>query len=167
MRGISIIEVIIYVAVLVLVMGFTVNAILIMTRSLNTSNVNRNIIFAAETGLERMLREIRLANSIDMAATVFNSHPGQLTLSTTDLVSGASTTIKFYLSASTLMVREGLAAPQLLTSSTTKIANLIFRQVVGSSVSEAVKIELEMQSGEGILQKSEKFYGAAILKASY
>jgi len=107
--------------------------------------------------MERMIREIRSAESID-PASIFGSHPGYLKLNTLDDL-GNPTSIEFFLNGTSLMAKEGTSQPESLTASSTDVSNLVFRQISVSADSKAVRIELEISS--------EKFYDTAILRKSY
>ena len=116
--------------------------------------------------MERMANEIRLANDIDDAGSVFAVSPGKLKLNTTD-GSGLATTIEFFLSGAGIFVKEGSSASEALTASTTEITSLIFSKITASTVSKAVKISLTAKAKGGRMEKTEKFYNTAILRGSY
>lgn len=165
-KGFTFIEIIIYVAVLAVMSVLVVNAILAMTKSFGRFKTVGQINLSAETALERMAREIRLADDIDASRSVFNAHPGRLSLKTINPLTGAPAALEFFLAAATLMLQSGASDPEPLTSSKTEVSNLVFR-LIETPFSKAIKIELELQSGKGNLEKSEKFYQTAILRRSY
>lgn len=162
-RGFTLIEVLIYAAILALIFILVVGAILVMIRSFGDLRSSRNMNNFAMTALERMTREVKFASEIDDGNSTFGSSPGRLTLNTVDLDTGLDTTIEFFLSGTDLMVKEGAASAQALSSSKVEVSELIFRKVENSDISKAVKIELEIQAGT----KSAKFYNTAILRRSY
>ena len=166
-KGLTLIETIIYAAIFALISILVINAILMMTESFNVFRVARNINNSSEVAMERMTREIRWADDINVAESVFGSNPGRLVLNTIDPATGLATTTEFFVLNGALMIREGASDAQPLTSYKTEVTNLIFKQIAGSSVSKAVKIELELQSGRGNFQKKEKFYNSVILRRSY
>ena len=122
------------------------------------------VIAAAVVSLERMIREIRLANTI-ASASVFNAHPGHLILTTIDQ-NGDPATIEFYLSNDTLMIKEGVAMAASSTPASIRADNLVFRQI-NTSHSKAVRVELTLTDYRSHTPRSEKFYALAVLRGSY
>ena len=167
--GFSLVETLIYVAILAAVSIFIVNSILMITKSFNNYRAWRNVNAAGEAAMERMVREIKLADSINMGTSVFDSNPGHLALNTIDPDTEAATTIEFYVSGNALMIKEGVQSGAVLTPSSVELMNLIFREVATSTdtKSKAIRIEMEIRSGTGNYQKTARFYDTAILRRSY
>ena len=162
-------EMLIYAAILAVVSIFVVNSILMIVKSFNNYRTWRYVNASGEAAMERIVREIKLADSINAGTSVFDSNPGRLVLNTIDPDSESATTIEFYVSSSSLMVKEGGATGVTLTPSAVNLTNLIFREVATSTnaKSKAIRVEMEIRSGEGIYQKTAKFYDTAILRRSY
>lgn len=166
-RGFTLIEILIYVSMLVIVSVFVINTILIMTKSFGSIKTTRIINTSSEVAMERMIGEIRLADSIDVNLSDFDSHPGKLILNTIDPFTEAVTTIEFSISGNTLQVKKGASSAVPLTAYDVRVNNLIFKRLINSTVSEAIKIELELESGKGNNIKSSKFYSTVVLRRSY
>ncbi len=168
-RGFSLIEALVYTAILGVVSIFVVNSILLIIKSFNNYQLTNQASMAGEVAMERITREIRLANDIDKTNSVFNVNPGRLSLLTINPDTQAPTTIDFFISGSALMIKEGGDSPSILTPANVVLANLIFREVATSTnfVSKAVKIEMEIRSSRGNYQKSVKFYDTTVLRGSY
>lgn len=165
-KGLTFIEIIIYVAVLAVLSVLVVNIILVLTESFGRFKAANRLISSAEAALERIIREIRLANDLDISESIFNVSPGRLVLKTVDPLTEITVQKEFFLATTALMLQEDLLTPQPLTSSKVEATNLIFR-LIETPPSKAIKIELELQSGAGRLKKTEKFYTTAILRRSY
>lgn len=165
-RGFALVELIIYIAILAIISILVIDIILVMTKSLGTISVVRNINNSAEVALERMTREIRLAKDINVSASNFDAHPSRLALNTINPLTGDATTMEFFLDNDLLMLSKGGGAPKPLSSSRTKVTNLVFRQI-NTPASKSIKIEMEIQGERGNLLKSEKFYNTATLRQSY
>lgn len=165
-RGLSLIETIVYITIFAIISVLAVNSLVMVMKSFNQGRLWSRICASAETATERMTREIRLAYDIDLGLSTLNFHPGHLFLNTYD-VSGAPTTIDFYLDNGILMVSEGGGAAVALTSSQVEVTNLVFRPISAPSTSKAIKIELEIRGTQGNYQKTERFYNTAILRGSY
>lgn len=168
-KGFSLVEMLIYAAILAVVSIFIVNSILMITKSFNNYRAWRNVNAAGEAAMERMAREIKLADSINAGTSVFDSNPGRLSLNTIDPDTETATTIEFYASGNILMVKEGVQSGVVLTPSGVELTNIIFREVAVSTntKSKAIRIEMEIRSGTGSYQKTARFYDTAILRRSY
>ncbi|MBU3925874.1 type II secretion system GspH family protein [Patescibacteria group bacterium] len=166
-QGMSLIEVIFYTAIIAIVFILVVNSLSIVIKAFNQGRVSIKINNSAETAMERMTREIRFAYDVD-DSSVLGSSPGHLVLNTYSTSSPEVTTlIEFYIDSGKLMIKEGDMTADQLTSSDLSVTNLIFREIIASSISKAVKIEMTLQGSSGNYQKIENFYNTAILRKSY
>jgi len=110
--------------------------------------------------IETMIRSIRGASSVDVAASVFGASPGTLKINSR----------KFYLANTTLEVQDGSNPAQDLTSSDTRVTSLIFYRDFSSGPSissDIIKIEMTIESGQGSLLESRKFFASAVLRGEY
>lgn len=164
MKGYTLVEAIIYVAILTVLSVTFISLLFTMTRTYTEFRLARDIVSSASLGLERMVREIRQARSVDLSS-ILGVHPGRLLLNTID-GAGAPTTIDFYLSSGTLMVKQGTGAAASTTAARVNVDNLIFRQI-NTVKSAAIKVELTLSSARGQLSRTEKFYATAVLRGSY
>lgn len=165
-RAFTLIEFIIYLSIFSIVSIFTVNVILTVLKSYNSFKTVKTLRADAEIALERIGREVKLANDIDLTNSILNVNPGAIYLNTVDQVSGVSKTVEFLKSGDSLILYENGSDIKFLTSSSTKVVNVVFQQISASS-SKAVKVDLELKSGKNNFEKSEKFYLTAVLRGSY
>lgn len=165
-RGSSLLETLIYSAILGMVAVFATGSILAMMKSYFSVKMSRDLNFSASVAMERMVNEIRLANDIDDAGSIFAASPGRLKLNTTGSF-GAPTAVEFFLSGTGIFVKEGAGASEALTASSTEITSLIFNKITSSTVSKAVKISLTAKAKGGRMGKTANFYNTAILRGSY
>jgi len=156
-KGFTLIETIIYTAIIAVIFILVVNSLSIVIKAFNQGRVAIKINNSAEVAMERMTREIRFAYDID-ASSNLDSHPGHLVL---------NTDVEFYLDSGKIMIIDRGASAVVLTSDDLTVTNLVFRQINSSSVSRAVKIEMAIQGSSGNYQKTENFYNTAILRGSY
>ncbi len=161
-KGFTLIEVIIYTAILAIIFILVVNSLSIVIKAFNQGRVTIKINNSAETAMERMAREIRFAYGIDASSAL-----DHLVLNTYVLGTEIPTTAEFYIDSGKLMVKEGISPADQLTSSDLNVTNLVFSQISASSVSKAIKIEMTIQGSSGNYQKTEDFYNTAILRGSY
>ena len=162
-RGYTLMELVVYVAVFALLSVVVVNAILSVAGTFLVIRAERNVNTTANTALERVVRETRLAIGVDTFASTFGAHPGRLTLNTTD-TNGIAATVEFYIENGTLKVRENGVDAGALTPSTVAIDTFIMRFITVGSV-QAVKIELTLHDTRGGTARS--FYNTALLRGSY
>lgn len=164
-RGLSLVETLLYVALLALSLLVVMQTLLALTRSFAVFRAAARIEQSAALSLERVVREVRDAQSISDAESVFGAHPGRLLLNTTT-TTGAARTVLFSVSGGALMLTEDGAITGSLTGSTTNVSNLVFRKVT-TGRSTGVKIEMTLSAGSGFAARSENFYVTAVLRDSY
>lgn len=164
-KGFTLIEMVVYVAVLGALAVLAINSLLIMTGTYANLRASRDLNTSATAVLERMTREIRSAYAVD-AGSVLNVHPSDLILDTKD-ASGNSTTVEFYLDTDNLIkVKEGGVARGPLMASSASVSNFVARSISGAN-SKAVKIELTMTATRGTKLKTRNFYTTVVLRGSY
>jgi Tfp pilus assembly protein PilW len=163
--GFTLVETIVYVAMLALILLVVVNTVISISSSYASTKVYADIDQNAATAMERIVREIRGATSIDSTDSTLGSSPGRLVLNTTD-ASGNPTTVDFYLNNGILKLNEGGSYTGPLTASTTDITTLEFQQL-SSGISTAVRVAMTISATEGHYTAQENFYDTVILRNSY
>lgn len=163
--GFTLIEMVIYSALLALISILTINTVLAMSRAAGSFREARNIGLAADAGVERMVRDMRSATLINDAGSSFGANPGVLNIDIVDPDTNASSTVEFYLSGTALARRAG-GVVQILTAPTTEVTSLVFRKFT-TAKSQAIRMEIILRSGHGISQKTENFYDTVVLRGSY
>ena len=163
--GYSMVEMLVYLALLTIITIAIVNAIVLMAQNYRNVKAYRSIESSAISAIGRMEREIRNATSVNGAQTTYNSSPGSLMLNTTD-VNGTAITLRFYLSNSKVMMDRNGSSLGQLTSSDSIVSSLIFRSI-STTTTSAVKIELTIQSGSTTSYVTKNFYDTAIMRGTY
>lgn len=164
-KGFSLIEMIIYVAILSVLTIVTVNATFETVRVFAEFRVSKNLNSSAVSFLERITREIRAANDIDLAQSTLGVNPGRLTLLIKD-AGGANTTVEFYVENGKLKIKEGGVATGSLTSSSVVVNNFTVRSLLNPN-SSAIKIELDLTATRGGISKNRHFYSTIALRGNY
>ncbi|MDO8482863.1 MAG: hypothetical protein Q7S86_03535 [bacterium] len=164
-QGFSLVETIIYTGLLALILFAVTNMMLLMSHSYNYLKLSRHIHVSAVTALDRMVRDIRNAQSVDTGQSTLGTSPGVLTLNTST-VSGTPQTVQFYVSGGGIRVKQDGVDVGPVTLPDVALTNLVFRQI-STGISSAVKIELTLQAGVGPSARSANFYATAILRDSY
>ena len=164
-RGFSLVETFLYAAILSIVLLVVAETLIAVIRSSGSLRTAQRIERDAGFALERMVREIRDAKSVDVAGSTLGTHPGILALNTTT-VSGGTRAVLFYLENDVVYLKEDGVVVGPLSSAQTSASNLVFRRIP-TGRSEGVKIELTLTSGAGSVARSENFYATAVLRDSY
>lgn len=123
------IETVMYVAILAVISAVVFDMIITTATFYGRSRVRRTLNEQGAFILERMVREIRLAHSVNYSKSVFGAHPGSLELNT--IVSPqntSSTTRRFSIQSPDLFLQEGGSSPIPLSRKVT-IKRLVFYEV--------------------------------------
>jgi len=164
-KGATLAEVIVYVFLIGLILSVVVVALFSLSRSYRIMQSSFAIDATAQASFERITREIRGALSIDLVESTLDSSPGKLVLNTRDSL-GDPLTIEFYLDNQTLFVKEDNVDIGPLSVSSARITNLVFREL-SSGESDAIRIEMTVESGQGESLREKKFYSTIVLRGTY
>lgn len=165
-KGYSLIEMIVYIAILSFVSVFVITALVLTIKSFIAFSISRNIVDNASLAIDRIVREVRLSNEVILGSSVFDVNPGALHIKTDD-GTGTTTTMKFYVSNGRLVFNRGTTTGIYLTSDKLNVTNLVFRHSNTSTSSQSIKIEMTLEGGIGETYKSENFYNTAVLRKLY
>jgi type II secretory pathway pseudopilin PulG len=188
--GMSLVELVVYIAILSLITFVIMNGILQLSSVFGKSRTERRVSLTAETALERMVREIRLAKDITCLSTTGGTacpvvqsegiNFGALELDS--FVSHSSSVDqdkKFYCSSSSGNCTQIMFDPntavasdeQQLTPSSVTVTSLTFKKLYNpADVAEttgAVRIEMTITSGSGNTQVTHTYYATAVLRGGY
>ena len=157
--GFSLIEVVVYVAILAVISVVAVNTLLLIHRALAEIRTTRSLDATAAVAMERMIRTIRDAKSVTSI------------VGTTLVLAGseaAPVTYTFDVDANTLRIDSG-SGPVILTPPGVTVSGLAFQKsdLATGGKSEAVKVVLTLQASSGQTVKTQSFYGTAVLRNSY
>jgi len=136
------VEMIIYIAALVLLVGTVISLLVWVVRASNQVHVRNELVAGIEHALSLMANEIREAESVYTPTSV--SGTSQLSLQTSNNVPAleTSTYVDFFLCETRLCIKREFQAPQALTSEKIQIQNLEFTQVqTGSAASVYITVE--------------------------
>lgn len=162
-RGFTIMEVLIYVFILGIISVAIITASLAVMSSFNKTKITRNILESGNNTLERITREIRQSNSVDVANSSLGSNPGVLMLNSTD-GAGSPKTIRFIIENGALNIYQNGSLTGNLLNQNVNITNLIFRRI-STGEGEAVKIEMTLSNSDNSI--FENFYDTIILRGGY
>ncbi len=166
--GVSLVEALIYIALMVVLSIGIVQGIFSLTGSYKNVRVYRSIESGAISAMDRITRDTRSAISINTSQTSYNVSQGSLSLNTVD-TNGTSMIVRYYLATTTsqIMVEENGTLLGPITPSNISVDSLIFRSFA-TTTSSAIKIEMIMSNSTTTpVDFSMNFYGTAILRGTY
>jgi type II secretory pathway pseudopilin PulG len=142
--GFSLVEMVVYIALLAII-GTVLTLFASQLLNRNTqAQLNAGTLNNAQQIIEVLSHELREANGVYYPTSVFDVHPGQLSLATTKNLPADEnlTYVDFYVDDDRLYRKRESQAAELVTSQNVKITKLVFTHVNGSSNQSAVRIEL-------------------------
>jgi len=160
--GFSLIEMVIYVAILAVISIVVINMLLSFTGTYKTIVAMRAAENSGIDSMERMTRDIRAASSVDTGNSTLGTSPGVLTLVSSS-GAGTSTTTKFYVSSGVLKVNVNNEYIGPLTGSNASTTSLVFR-LLDNGYSKAIKIDLSIDGQVGGITKSKTYHSTIILR---
>jgi len=145
-KSFTLIEVLIYIAVLAIIILAVSAFFLWAIRSNVKTKAMREVLDNARRAMEIMTYEIREAKSVYTPTSIFDSHPGQLSLEIKRYLPAGETItyIDFYLCGSQLCLKKESQNPIALTSDRVEISSLIFSQVATTSTIPSIQINLKV-----------------------
>lgn len=155
-KGYSLIEILIYLAIFTAMSILVINSFIIILSSFNTTNSNRKILESGLKSMERISREIRKADSIDIANTT-STNLQLINNAGVAKISSENNDLNLYLNNN---LEGNLLDPNI------DITNLVFRRIT-TAKSEAVKIEMTLLDTKSKNMKSGNFYNTIILRGGY
>ncbi len=155
-KGFSLIEMVVYISILVFMLTIIVGVVFSVIRSDRVIKSVRSIANSAVVSLERISREIRLAESVVTGSSILGVHPGKLVLETLD-ESGATHTVEFGLVNGRLVSTEDGVETGELTEASARVTNLVF-SLSTATTSQGVRTEMTIESGTSTHYRVENFY---------
>src|SRR3989338_455562 len=156
-RGFTLVELLVYAAIMGFVLTFVVGGVISLNRSVVASRASRDLNVSASTALERMVREIKDASSVIEAASHLDVSPGVLTIETTN-ASTTGGTMKFSLSGGQVVLTTN--ATTSLSAANVNVSSLIF-YLATSTNSSAVRIKMTVTSPNA---QGRNFYDTAVIR---
>ncbi len=143
-KGFTLIELIIYIAIIGLIMSSFVSFSIIMANSRNKNYAAREVQANFRNILDIVTRKVKEANSINMGASIFGSDPGVLSLSMDD-PSKDPTIIDLDQDDGVMQITEGTSNPVAITSNEIQVTNLVFENLSGTSPRNNIRIQLTLE----------------------
>ena len=163
-KGETLVELVLYIAFFAIIITAMISSLMISLRAYATTRAYRQIAIDGNLAMERIVREIRQATSIDDANSNFGGSPGVLKLKSTDR-GGSAMSVQFSLSNGYLTITENNVSDGSVTSGITTINNLVFTKLT-TPLGSAVKIDLTLQDSRDA-NVTATFHDTAVLRGSY
>ena len=164
-KGFSLIEVLLYVGLFTMLSVMSMSALFQTIKAFNDLRISRDINDSSVKVMERLTRDVKSATAVDIANSTFGSSPGRLTLSTVN-ASGTLMTVEYYVTGSSLHVKENGVDKGSLMSSKTTINALVF-YYINTGATLGVKIDLHLSSARGVVSDIDHFYDTIELRGTY
>lgn len=164
-NGISLIELVVYIALLTIAVALTVFVMVEISRNYGKNRTDRLVGIAAETAMERIVREIRLACAISSISPDFKS----LTLSTFNSLEAGDSCSSAPLVPRTILLDGNtvkIGGSSLMPTGVTA-SELKFIELTDIAATKAIRVEMTLTSGSGSYQVTRKYYATATLRGSY
>ncbi len=158
-HGFTLAEMLIYATLLTILSIIFISIGISLAKIFRDIKTQRSVRSSAETMLERIGREIRLADTVDTATGTLAVHPGKLVLNTIDPYTETPQTVIFLLDGTRVVMKILGSKGVYLTSSDVAVSNLVFYHIPAGGASEAVRTEATVGG--------ENFYATTILRRSY
>lgn len=140
-KGFTLIESLIYIAIIGGVIGAFVGFALTISDSRNKTYVGEEVQANTRVALGIMTQYVQSADDINMASSTFDSDPGVLSLSMTSSTIDP-TVFSLDTDDGTLYMTQGSASPVAITSDEVRVTNLIFTDLTGDSKRGHVSIDM-------------------------
>lgn len=164
--GYTLLETVVYVGIFSLVIVTVFGILFSFSKSFAYTKAYNEIRVSGETAMERIVREIRNASSVDMVQSAFDVNNGILILNTLDELS-LPKTVGFYIDTdqNTLNFEDNLFDKGPLTGKGVKVVSVVFRKM-DTKKGALIKIEMTLQSKK-VITMQETFYDSIVLRGSY
>ena len=160
--GYSLIELVIYLAIFIGISVVIIHSLVSIMRTYATAESYRRLQNNGELAMERIVREVRQANSITAGASTFDTSPGTLSIASTDEDS-VNHIIVFDVADGALRMTDNADSGNL-TSSEVVVSSLLFRNI-STAGGGGVKIELVLSTANGH-SASAPFYSTVMLRGN-
>ena len=150
--GFTLIEILVYIAVLVIIISTISAFFLWAVRSNTKAKVMRETLDNAQRAMEMMTYEIKEAKSIYTETSAFDFSPGQLSLETTHYLPEEENTtyIDFYLCGTQLCFKKESQNPIAFTSDRVEVNNLVFSRInTGDTPSIQIDLNVDYKNPRG------------------
>jgi type II secretory pathway pseudopilin PulG len=163
-KGMTLVELIIYMSMLVLLLGAIIQSVLMLSTHYRAVRNTRDLEDSGINVMDRIVREARSATDV---LPIAGGSFATTTFITTDSVTGLSTTTSFYVVSNKLHISENGVDLGPLTKESVRVIGFDVKLIQNSN-SKAIKIDVSLLSDEAtpaIIAKN--FYNTVVIRGSY
>ena len=161
-KGFSFMEMIIYLTIFTTISILVINSFIIILSSFSVINANHNLLESGSMAMDRISREIRQAQNIDLTHSSFDSNSSFIRLNNVDRTSY----IDFAKNNDELEMSKNGSLFDNLLAQNISLNKLVLRHIEMTN-GEAVKIEMELGTINSKVNKTANFYNTVILRGGY
>lgn len=163
--GFSLIEVVFYVGLFSSLSVMSMSSLFQTIKAFNNLRISRDIDDSAVKIMERLTRDVKSSTAIDIANSTFGTSPGRLTLTTVS-ASGTPLKVEYFVTNSSLHIKENDIDIGALMSTKTSIDALVFYYInTGNTV--GIKSELHISSTRNAVRDADNFYNTSLVRGTY
>ena len=168
-RGISLIEIIVYVGLLGMLAVFVSNSLIQIAGAYQRVQSEREVLANARTALSRVTSSAAAAREIYAPTSKFNSDAGQISFVTTAGATPGHVTayLDFWLDNGVIFSRSEGGATSAVTAASVRIKKLRFERIVQGLGREAVKITVVADAANQRFPASITLNATAALRGNY
>lgn len=160
--GFTLVEMLVYVVILVIAVTVFVTSFVSILRAQASIQMHRETLRTFTIVTDRIVRDIRNADSIDVGSSVLGSSPGTLQL----ILDEANNTVTYSLSDGRVYVAENGGSADVLTPEAVTVTSLSF-DAVSLGVSTGVRLEMDFIVDTGRASTTKTIADFAVLRGSY
>lgn len=144
MRGFTLIELIIYLAIFAFIAVGFVSFSIALSNTKAKALVSSEVQSSARDALGLVTQRIKSANGVNVGASIFGTDPGLLSLSMASSTLNP-TIIDLDQNDGRIRIKEGAQPPVYVTSGVVKITNFVFTNLTTLSSRENIRIEMTVE----------------------
>lgn len=141
-KGLTLLTTLVYAALLAVIATLLARVAVSFIRANTLARLNGEVADSAQRALAQITQEIQQADRVYPPTSVFNTHPGQLSLVTTQNLPADEdiTYLDFYIDDEHLYLKREGAAAALLTSQQVKVSHLTFTHLYPTGQHQAIRL---------------------------
>lgn len=167
--GFSLIEAVVYVALLTMVSVFIANSFIFLATTYGRTRAEREVLANARSILARISAYIAASQEIYVPTSIFDADAGQLSLVTAATSTPGHTTAyaDFWTDGGIVHIREEGSVPQPLSAASVRITVFKFERITQASGREAVRMTVRADAATGKFPASATLITTIALRGNY
>ncbi|PCI29211.1 hypothetical protein COB55_02600 [Candidatus Wolfebacteria bacterium] len=164
-KGITLVEMLVYVGILVLVLGVIINSFIVLSNSYLTIRTTQKLHGAGLSAVDRINSELRGGVVLDDVNSTFGSHPGKVSI-TTAVGTTTLSVDELYIENGILVLDSDSTREGPLTPSDIIVSNLVFTRI-DTSNGVAVKYDVTFEYVGVSATTSMTLHNTVVMRGAY